>query len=318
MRVLIAEDDPVSRLMLEATLEEWEHEVVVTSDGMRALSALQEKHAPPLAILDWMMPGMDGPEICRQLRLTPTSTPVYILLLTAKNSKEEIVAGLHAGANDYLTKPFDREELKVRVQVGARIVELQRSLAERVQELEEAIVERKRAEEALRNLTLTDDLTGLYNRRGFFTMAEHHFKTARRRRQSALLIYADMDGLKHINDTWGHDEGSLAITMLAEVLRQTFRDSDVVARLGGDEFAILATDVSAAKLDDITARLWENLRLHNEQGTHQYKLALSIGAVRVDPGDTSTVEELTTRADQEMYKHKRGKRETTAKIASGL
>ncbi|MFN2454047.1 MAG: response regulator transcription factor [Pyrinomonadaceae bacterium] len=143
MRVLIAEDDPVSRLMLEATLEDWGHEVVVTSDGDHALAELQKENAPRLAILDWMMPGMDGPEICQRLRRMQTSTPVYILILTAKSSKEEIVAGLKAGANDYLTKPFDGEELRARVQVGATVVELQRTLAERVAELEDSILQVK-------------------------------------------------------------------------------------------------------------------------------------------------------------------------------
>ncbi len=137
--MLIAEDDAVSRRVLETTLVKWGHEVIVTHDGVEAWAALQGEGAPSLAILDWMMPGMDGPEVCRRVRQVNSRTPVYLILLTAKGRKEDIVTGLEAGANDYLTKPFDREELRARVQVGARVVELELSLSERVRELEEAL-----------------------------------------------------------------------------------------------------------------------------------------------------------------------------------
>jgi CheY-like chemotaxis protein len=139
VRILIAEDEPVSRRLLERTLTGWGHEVVVTRDGAQAWAALQEKGAPTFAILDWMMPGMDGVEVCRRVRQRQTSTPAYVVLLTAKGGKADIVEGLIAGANDYVTKPFDRAELRARVQVGVTVVELQQKLAERVIELEEAL-----------------------------------------------------------------------------------------------------------------------------------------------------------------------------------
>jgi phosphoserine phosphatase RsbU/P len=139
VRLLIAEDDMISRRLLETTLIKWGYEVVVTGDGVAAWEVLQTEDTPPLAILDWMMPGMDGIEVCRKVRQTPTPTPPYLILLTAKGRREDIVTGLRAGANDYVTKPFDREELRARVQVGMRIVELQQSLAERVKALEEAL-----------------------------------------------------------------------------------------------------------------------------------------------------------------------------------
>ena len=308
MKILIAEDDPVSSRVLSTSLIKWGHEVVATCNGLEAWQALQEDNAPQLAILDWMMPGMAGPEVCRKVRQEITTSPIYLILLTAMSRKQDVVAGLEAGADDYLTKPFDRHELRVRLQAGVRIVELQSSLRERVRELEGAIVERQRAEDALRNLTMTDDLTGLYNHRGFFTLAEHYAKTARRTGKSPLLIYADMDGLKQINDRYGHTEGSLAIAKTAEILRQTFRDSDIVARLGGDEFVILAPDVSASGLDGIISRLRESLRSYNEQRNHSYFLALSIGAVRVGANTDSTIEELIAQADVAMYEHKRSKK----------
>jgi sigma-B regulation protein RsbU (phosphoserine phosphatase) len=139
VKILIAEDDMISRRLLETTLIRWGYEVVVTSDGTAALEVLQNADTPPLAILDWMMPGMDGIEVCRRVRRAPTPTPPYLILLTAKGRREDIVTGLRSGANDYVTKPFNREELRARVQVGMRIVELQQSLADRVKALEEAL-----------------------------------------------------------------------------------------------------------------------------------------------------------------------------------
>jgi sigma-B regulation protein RsbU (phosphoserine phosphatase) len=139
MRILIAEDDRVSRRLLESHLLKWGHEVVVVEDGGQALSALQRDDAPELAILDWMMPGMDGVEICRRIRAGGSSRPLHIILLTARISREDLVEGLEAGADDYVTKPFDPPELRARVRVGMRIIELQRDLQERVRELEEAL-----------------------------------------------------------------------------------------------------------------------------------------------------------------------------------
>lgn len=139
MRILMAEDERISRHLLEKTLRTWGHEVVVARDGNEAWRALQETESPPMAILDWMMPGIDGVELCRRVRQTPTVPPVYIILLTAKGAKSDIVEGLVAGANDYITKPFDRAELQARVQVGVTVVELQQKLAARVIELEEAL-----------------------------------------------------------------------------------------------------------------------------------------------------------------------------------
>jgi sigma-B regulation protein RsbU (phosphoserine phosphatase) len=139
VKILVAEDDMISRRLLETTLSKWGYEAVVTCDGIAAWEVLQNHDPPPLAILDWMMPGLDGLQICRKIREIATSTPPYLILLTAKGRREDIVNGLQAGANDYVTKPFDHEELRARLQVGVRIVELQQSLADRVKALEEAL-----------------------------------------------------------------------------------------------------------------------------------------------------------------------------------
>ncbi|MDQ7821799.1 MAG: response regulator transcription factor [Candidatus Eremiobacteraeota bacterium] len=139
MKVLIAEDDFTSRRMLEAMLSRWDYEVISTVDGDEAWGHLSVDDPPRLAVLDWMMPGMDGVEICRRLRDHETPTPVYIVLLTTRGRKEDIVMGLDAGANDYITKPFDREELKARLKVGQRVVELQAALVHQVTELQAAL-----------------------------------------------------------------------------------------------------------------------------------------------------------------------------------
>jgi sigma-B regulation protein RsbU (phosphoserine phosphatase) len=144
MRILIAEDDPVSSHILTANLLQWGHEVVSVVDGMEAWEALQKADAPLLAILDWMMPKIEGPEICRRVRNLPTTIPPYIILLTARQGVEEVVKGMEAGADDYLTKPYYRNELCARVQVGVRMIELQRKLADRIGELEEALDRVKR------------------------------------------------------------------------------------------------------------------------------------------------------------------------------
>jgi len=143
VKILIAEDDLTSRRILEAILSKWGYEVIATNDGLEALKVLRAENSPPLAIVDWMMPGMDGVEFCRQTRQAQTLTPTYIILLTSKGQQEDVVAGLEAGANDYIRKPFEREELRARIRVGERVVELQSALAERVIMLEEAIVKIK-------------------------------------------------------------------------------------------------------------------------------------------------------------------------------
>lgn len=139
MRILIAEDELVSRHQLEVTLSEWGNQVVLTADGMGAWELLRRDNPPELAILDWMMPGMDGIEVCRKVREERRSLPIYLILLTSRSSRVDVVQGLEAGADDYMTKPFERAELHARLRVGERIIDLQRSLAARVSELEEAL-----------------------------------------------------------------------------------------------------------------------------------------------------------------------------------
>lgn len=287
------------------TLESWGHEVIDAPNGAVALQILQAEVPPSLAILDLSMPEMDGITVCKRIRQNNSVTPVYIILLTANTRKELIVAGLEAGADDYITKPFDTEELNARVKVGMRMVELQSCLAQRVAELE-------LAQESLRNLSLTDDLTGLYNRRGFFTLAEQKLNSARREGRHASLIYLDMDGLKRLNDTLGHETGSRAIREVAEILRETFRSSDLISRIGGDEFVIFQTSNGHNDHGNDVLRLQHNIGEHNSRQGRDYDVSVSIGVVSM-PSDSaadssSSLEELLKCGDREMYEQKRGKR----------
>jgi sigma-B regulation protein RsbU (phosphoserine phosphatase) len=143
MKILIADDDKVSRTVLEKVLRGWGHEIIGASDGLQAWSILSRDDAPPLAILDWMMPGLEGPEVCLRIRALPKQVPPYLILLTSKDATGDIVAGLDSGADDYVTKPFDRAELQSRIKVGQRVIALQRGLADRVRELEDSLAQVK-------------------------------------------------------------------------------------------------------------------------------------------------------------------------------
>jgi len=301
VRILIAEDETVSRRVLKMTLESWGHEVIEARDGAVALQILQNDSPPKLAILDLSMPEMDGIKVCNQVRQNSSATPTYIILLTANTRKELIVTGLEAGADDYVTKPFDTDELHARVKVGMRMVDLQMSLAQRVAELE-------LAQESLRNLSLTDDLTGLYNRRGFFALAKQQLSSARREGRHASLVYIDMDGLKRLNDTHGHEIGSRVIQEVGDILRETFRSSDLIARIGGDEFVVFET--SNDQIDEGTdvQRLQDNVTRHNAQQVRDYEISLSIGVASMDSDSSMTLEELLKNGDKTMYQQKRNKR----------
>ena len=175
------------------------------------------------------------------------------------------------------------------------------------------ITELKRMEEELRTLTLTDALTGLYNRRGFLTLAEQHLKIAGRMKTKVFMMYADMDALKGINDVFGHQEGDSALKETARILRETFRESDIVSRIGGDEFVVMPVGNSAESATLLTTRLDRNLRDYNAKKIHNYSLSLSIGITHYDPAHPVSVEELLSQGDKLMYEQKLGKKKSYGK-----
>jgi diguanylate cyclase (GGDEF)-like protein len=166
-------------------------------------------------------------------------------------------------------------------------------------------IERKRMEEEIRNLSMTDDLTGLYNRRGFTLLAEQEVKLAHRIKKSMLLFFGDVDSLKTINDTHGHSQGDLALNDVSAILKETFREADIVARIGGDEFVVLAVDASMESTDILTDRIQAALKKRKQQGDQPYQLTLSLGIARYDPEAPCTVNELIAQADGRMYQQKR-------------
>jgi len=292
MRILIAEDDTVSRRVLSAMLQKQGHEVVETSDGAQAWRMLQTKEAPSLLILDIMMPGMDGLELCRRLRATESRNAAYIILLTAKTSKEDVVLGLEAGANDYITKPYDFGELQARVNVGERMLQMQSSLLEE-------IAKRREMEEKLRKISLYDSLTDLYSR-SFF---EAEMKRLSMYRHSPVgIIVCDIDGLKLINDTLGHTMGDKLLKTAAQILQRCFRASDIIARIGGDEFAVLLPESSRAIVQECAWRVRKEIEEFNSQ-ENGFGLSISIGSA-VNDEHPVDMQNLFKKADDAMYKQK--------------
>src|SRR5579863_2084632 len=196
MRILIADDSIVSRHLLEATLRKWGYEVAVACDGLEAWDALQGENAPRLAILDWVMPGLTGPEVCKRVRESSRgkeSNYTYILLLTSKSQREDLIEGMESGADDFLTKPFDQHELKVRLRAGTRIIDLQRELVA--------------AREKLREQATKDFLTRVWNRSSVLEILQRELERGRRDKQPLGVILADLDHFKAVNDNYGHFAG---------------------------------------------------------------------------------------------------------------
>ncbi len=173
------------------------------------------------------------------------------------------------------------------------------------------VTKRKRAEEALHALSLVDELTGLYNRRGFMTLAQQHLKLARRSHRELLLLFIDMDNFKTINDAFGHPEGDIALTRAAHILRKTFRDSDIIARIGGDEFVVLAADSPSTARDSVLSRLRSELRERNAADGFPYTLSFSVGVAHFDPHAPPTIEGLLATADAMLLEQKKHRRESS-------
>ena len=289
MRILIADDDVTSRLVLSGVLRKYGHEVVTAVDGTEAWEAMRQPGAPALAILDWMMPGLSGVEVCRRIRdLHPDQRP-YLLILTSRGEKTDIVEGLEAGADDYLAKPFDAGELRARVDVGRRMVELQAQLGE--------------AREAATHEAMHDSLTGVLNRRAFGEVLARAVSEQRRHHGGLALGICDVDEFKKINDAKGHQAGDEVLCGLVRVVAGTLRGHDVLSRYGGDEFLVLAERISAAD----AGRLFERVRaavaadaIATRAGEVPVTISFGVGTWR----DDDTEDQLLARADAALYQAK--------------
>lgn len=240
MNILIADDDAISRRLLRAALASLGHQVVEVEDGVSAVKALTLSDAPALAILDWMMPGMDGLEVCRTVRHKP-GRYVYVILLTARDSPDDMIEALDAGADDFLTKPFNAGELRARLKAGERVLMLQDDLL--------------RSQEVLKHDATHDHLTGLWNRARILDELARELRRNRRELSPLAVMLADVDRFKQINDTHGHAAGDVVLQQVAKRLRSSLRNSDSLGRYGGEEFLMILpyADVNGAR--DVAERV---------------------------------------------------------------
>lgn len=288
MRVLIAEDDATSRKLLTRVLAQWGYEVIVTSDGAEAWAALQSEDPPPLAILDWMMPEMDGVELCRRVRESDTLSSLYIILLTARDTKRDMVIGLDAGANDYLGKPFDREELRARVDVGRRFAELNQKLLE--------------TQRSLETLARTDPLTGTLNRRAMLERLSEEMARAARENSPPGIGMIDIDHFKRINDTYGHGVGDHVLKDVVRRSAAAMRPYDALGRFGGDEFLTILPHAAPAHVKDVLERIRRAACVRPvEVDGHQIEVTLSIGGA-TSRGESA--EALISSTDGALYQAK--------------
>ena len=302
MRILIAEDDVTSRLILENMLTKWGYDVVSATDGNDAWKKLQEEDSPKLVILDWMMPGMEGTEICRKIRENSKSEDqyTYVTLLTAKESKENIVTGMDAGADDYITKPFDMHELRVRVRAGQRIVQLQSELLE--------------AKKNLEIQSRTDPLTGVLNRRDILLQIENELSRAKRDNTQISISMLDLDHFKKINDTFGHLAGDAILRESMNRVEETIRTYDSVGRFGGEEFIVVLPGANQVDAFNIAERVRRKMDEKNaEVDGVSIPFTISQGVVlSIQKGVT---DDTIQKADTAMYQSKaRGKNRITTTI----
>ncbi|MFZ5774824.1 MAG: GGDEF domain-containing response regulator [Thermodesulfobacteriota bacterium] len=291
MRILIAEDDQVSRMKLENLLGKWEYQVVSCTDGDEAWTWIQREDSPSLLVLDWMMPGVDGLELCRRVRAMAREPYTYILLLTSRNEKEDVVHGIEAGADDFLTKPFYPHELKVRLRAGARIVELSTKLIE--------------ARNALKEQATHDALTGLWNRPAIMERLAAEMARTHRAGGEHCLVMLDIDHFKRINDTQGHRVGDQVLRQVAERLRGALRPYDTVGRYGGEEFLVVISDSDCATTRNQAERLRRCLAEQPMQ-TDAGPLAVtaSFGVASAPIAGRTSPEQLINAADQALYQAK--------------
>jgi len=313
--VLIVDSRPSERQIYITLLGSFGHRLLEANDGREAFD-LARKELPDLVITDVVMPNMDGFSLAQSLRKEPLLANIPVIFQTAQYLESEVrKLAASSGIQYILRKPAEPQEI-LRVvhdalkqpSTPAKLAQTGQLRREHLQLLADKLYEKnmelERANERLRNLSLTDDLTGLNNRRGFMIMANGLLKFARRAGHPLCLLYIDMDCLKQVNDTFGHTEGDLALTHFAHILTETFRDSDVIARMGGDEFAILTIDATENNISAIRARLQSNVDAHNLVSVRGYSLSFSLGVIRVDLDTVFTVEGLLNQADAAMYQHK--------------
>jgi len=286
-RVLIAEDDPMLRKILRSWLEGWGYQVTAVEDGAKAWEILQQDPAPQVLILDWMMPTVDGLQVCRLVRERDRLPYQYILLVTAKEDKQDLVRGLEAGADDYLSKPFDRNELRARLRTGRRILTLQD--------------EQIKAVEALHFQATHDGLTGTWNRTTIIDLLHREFELAGRSASVTGVMMLDVDHFKKVNDTHGHQVGDAVLREVTRRIQQAVRSYDLVGRYGGEEFLVVLPDCDAEQVQKCAERI--RLAMTAEpvsSGCAGVAITVSVGTAILDPLSTNEKDALAA-ADTALY-----------------
>jgi diguanylate cyclase (GGDEF)-like protein len=293
MKILVAEDDPVTLRLLRVSLERWNYEVIAVDDGAQARNALFGECAPKLAILDWVMPGADGIEICRELRKREAGSYIYTLLLTSKGEKDDLLQGLEAGADDYLIKPFDLLELQARLRSGCRIIDLQDQLIA--------------AREAMRDQATRDALTRIWNRAAIMDILRRELIRSGREKRPISLIMADLDHFKQINDSLGHQAGDAVLQEVARRMQAVLRPYDGLGRYGGEEFLVVAPGCDNGTALSLAERLRRSVIVTpvlTAGGPVAVTMTLGVASL----AENTSPESLLRSADDALYRGKKAGR----------
>jgi diguanylate cyclase (GGDEF)-like protein len=289
--ILVVDDSPVYRKLVEQILTAQPFTLLFARNGQEALE-LYRKHSPCMVITDWMMPDLSGPELCQQIRADRSEAYTYLIVMTSNTEKGNVVKALEAGADDYLTKPFDPGEMLARIGVGRRIVDLNRELA----------IQRLELEEAAR----TDPLTGLPNRRAIEDWASRQLRGSARHGFPFWVVLGDIDCFKSVNDTFGHDAGDIVLKTFADLLKKNTRASDMCARLGGDEFLMVLTHVAGENIEATVNRFREQFAvLSFPFKGKSVSVTASFGVFGTHGKDYQEFATIIRKADQLLYEAKR-------------
>jgi len=289
--VLVVDDSPFSRKLLEHALSGDSYSLLLAENANEALQLFKE-HRPSIVITDWMLPDCSGPELCQRIRAESPDSYTYVILLTSMTEKEDIVKGLSSGADDYLTKPFDRGELLARIGVGKRIIDLHREIDAKNKLLEE--------------MAHTDSLTGLPNRRAIEEWAGRQLRGAARHGYSLWVVHADLDSFKIINDSHGHAAGDEVLRGFATILKENTRASDISGRMGGDEFLVVLTHAQEDQIQLTVERLRARFALKKFTfGGESISVTASFGACGFQGKKPPELLDLVQRADKALYGAKR-------------